>query len=269
MVLKRNRDGNYMVGCLGFPQCRNVVWLPGSIAEAAVTSNRCNSCTPGPVYLIQFKFRQLEIPPNYNPNHLGCIGGCDDILRQLTEICGTGSRISARGRGTSSSSVQRGNTAQSVCVFCQQLDHSSNDCPSQVVGSRSARHRQTGESSFSCSNCGTPCVLRTANTTNNRGRKFYKCQSQECNFFAWEDSVDSVNGGNSAAQSNIRSSASAASNTNPGRNTGRGRGWGQGQGQGQIAATFVSATGEPISDRRCFVCGDPSHFANVCPNRGA
>lgn len=25
----------------------------------------------GPVYLIQFKFRQLEIPPNYNANHLG------------------------------------------------------------------------------------------------------------------------------------------------------------------------------------------------------
>lgn len=54
----------------------------------------------------------------------------------------------ARGRGTSSSSVQRGNTAHSVCVFCQQLDHSSNDCPSQVVGSRSARRRQTGKHDF-------------------------------------------------------------------------------------------------------------------------
>lgn len=25
----------------------------------------------GPVYLIQFKFRQLEIPPGFNVNHLG------------------------------------------------------------------------------------------------------------------------------------------------------------------------------------------------------
>jgi len=49
-----------------------------------------------------------------------------------------------------------------------------------------------GESSFSCSNCGTPCVLRTANTTNNRGRKFYKCQSQECNFFAYAASFKFV-----------------------------------------------------------------------------
>ena len=98
---------------------------------------------------------------------------------------------------------------------------------------------------------------------------FVNINVNNASFCRWEDSVDSVNGGNSAARSNIRSSGSAASNTNPGRNTGRGRGRGQGQGQGQIAATFVSAIGEPISDRRCFVCGDPSHFANVCPNRGA
>lgn len=82
-------------------------------------------------------------------------------------------------------------------------------------------------------------------------------------FCRWEDNVDNAHGGNSAPRSNIRSSGLAGSNPNPGRNIGRGRG------RGPIAATFVSATGEPISDRRCFVCGDPSHFANVCPNRGA
>ncbi|KAJ4839793.1 DNA topoisomerase 3-alpha, partial [Turnera subulata] len=71
MVLKRNRDGNFMVGCLGYPQCRNAIWLPGPVLEATVTTNICNSCTPGPVYLIQFKFRQLEIPPGFNVNHLG------------------------------------------------------------------------------------------------------------------------------------------------------------------------------------------------------
>lgn len=36
-----------------------------------------------------------------------------------------------------------------------------------------------------CTTCGTPCVLRTANTANNRGRKFYSCSSQECNFFMY------------------------------------------------------------------------------------
>lgn len=101
----------------------------------------------GPVNKVQFKFRRLEIPPNYSTDHIGnllfiyllftwmvkqkkkrimsysiclwnsigdcklhtfpssvtyrnyrldffpgCIGGCDDILRQLIQICGTGSR---------------------------------------------------------------------------------------------------------------------------------------------------------------------------------
>ncbi|KAK9293223.1 hypothetical protein L1049_021213 [Liquidambar formosana] len=271
MVLKRQPAGNFMVGCLGFPQCRNVVWLPGSIAEAALTTNVCNSCTPGPVYMVQFKFRRLEIPPNYNVDHLGCIGGCDEILRQLTEICGTGSRslpaVPARGRGpiASSSNVERSTTRQSACAHCRQMGHSSSDCPMQGSRSRGAQsHRmtsQSGESSIPCDTCGLPCVLRTANTANNRGRKFYSCQSQECNFFVWEDNLNNITGGRSAPRANTSSSAS-----NPSRRGGRGRGGRSGA--HAAGGTFVSATGDPISGRRCYVCGDPSHFANVCPNRG-
>lgn len=42
-----------------------------------------------------------------------------------------------------------------------------------------------GEPSVPCNTCGTPCILRTANTANNRGRKFYSCQSQDCSFFVY------------------------------------------------------------------------------------
>ncbi|GLT25089.1 hypothetical protein SLA2020_002420 [Shorea laevis] len=52
MVLRQSRDGNFMVGCLGFPQCRNAVWLPGSILEAAVTRNICGSCSPGLTFTV-------------------------------------------------------------------------------------------------------------------------------------------------------------------------------------------------------------------------
>lgn len=60
--------------------------------------------------------------------------------------------------------------------------------------------------------------------------------------------------GRNGQRSAVRASAASA---------GRGRGSARG-----AASTFVSATGDPISGGRCFVCGDPSHFANVCPNRG-
>lgn len=281
MVLRKNRDGNFMVGCLGYPQCRNAVWLPGSLSEAVVTTNTCNICSPGPVYLIQFKFRQLEIPPNYSVNHLGCIGGCDEILSQLTEICGRGSRMPARPRGPTAptsnahhtnprqptaptSNGLHTNPRQRRCMNCQETGHSSNDCP---LRSGNVRHRgaseHNGEASVSCSSCGTPCVLRTANTATNRGRKFYSCQSQECNFFVWEDSLDDGTGGRSATRSN------SIPSSNPRRTGGRGsRGRGGQTGAHTAATTFVSATGDPISGRRCYRCGDPSHFANVCPNRG-
>ncbi|KAF8018677.1 hypothetical protein BT93_H3544 [Corymbia citriodora subsp. variegata] len=264
MVLKRNRDGNFMVGCLGFPQCRNVVWLPGSVSEAVVTANICNSCSPGPVYMIQFKFRRLEIPPNYSVDHLGCIGGCDDTLQQLTEICGTGSRMSARGGGPTplSSSAQRSNSRQQACSNCRQLGHSSTDCPSVISGTRNSRSRradqQDGGLSISCNTCGASCPLRTANTSNNKGRKFYSCQSEGCNFFVWEDSLQ--NGGGRHGANGGASNSGTRSNSLGGR----GRG---GRGANNAAnGTFVSATGDPVTGR-CYVCGDPSHFANVCPNR--
>lgn len=38
----------------------------------------CNINFSGPVYLIQFTFRRLEIPPDYNANHLG---KCDSKVR--------------------------------------------------------------------------------------------------------------------------------------------------------------------------------------------
>ncbi|GAB4835559.1 DNA topoisomerase 3-alpha [Ancistrocladus abbreviatus] len=119
----------------------------------------------------------------------------------------------------------------------------------------------TCESSIPCSSCGEPCLLRTANTANNRGRKFFSCQSQECNFFMWEDAVNNGNRGLSAGRANANSTASNSS-----RRGGRGRG--RHGGAHSTDVTFVSATGDPVSGRRCFSCGDPSHFANACPNRG-
>ncbi|KAM7513869.1 hypothetical protein LguiA_003452 [Lonicera macranthoides] len=280
MVLRRKPDGNFMVGCLGYPQCRNVVWLPGSIAEAAVTTNVCTTCTPGPVYMIQFKFRRLEIPPNYNVDHLGCIGGCDNTLRQLIEVCGTGSRIPtqedegeplhlplaapnevSQGSRMLVSTVGRWGILQWIAPHVD-LNRGLKEWTHKMV--LIVYVEKAGESSVPCNKCGAPCPLRTANTANNRGKKFYSCQSHDCNFFVWEDNLNGINGPSGPHSSTMGGSSE--------RGRGRGRGRGGRSGRGRQAAandvTFVSATGEPISGRRCFVCGEPSHFANACPNRG-
>ncbi|WVZ55592.1 hypothetical protein U9M48_006232 [Paspalum notatum var. saurae] len=79
--------------------CRNVVWLPGFLSEATVTNQVCPICAPGPVYKIQFKFRRRDIPPNFDVDHLGCVGGCDDILKELMEISRFGRRSQAATPG--------------------------------------------------------------------------------------------------------------------------------------------------------------------------
>ncbi|KAI3987097.1 hypothetical protein MKX01_036887 [Papaver californicum] len=299
MVLRQKQDGNFMVGCLGYPQCRNAVWLPGSILEATVTTQVCSSCMPAQVFMIQFKFRWADIPPNFDANHLGCIGGCDDILRQLRDICGTGSRSSvpsapARVNGLTASSniTQRANatTRQGpvTCTHCSQTGHSSNDCQTRIPRPQSSQSRtrnpQSGETSVTCDKCGAPCPLREANTTNNRGRKFYSCQSRDCNFFLWADSANTRAGTEDMGSSRSASSNTSSATRRGGRGRGRGRarnsgraGSGSGSGgrtsRARAAPTgnmFVSATGEPTSGGfRCVFCGDPSHLGNNCPSRAA
>ncbi|KAJ3673895.1 hypothetical protein LUZ60_005887 [Juncus effusus] len=284
MALKRASNGSLMVGCMGFPNCKNVVWLPGSISEANVTTNVCSTCTPGPVYMIQFKFRRLEIPPNYDVDHLGCVGGCDAILRELTQICGRGPRIintnSGRGQGATetprSSAGGVANARRAIsCTNCSQTGHSFQDCPSCFVDTRTTTRAPQNSRNISddlpCSRCGATCVQRTAGTENNRGRKFYKCQSENCSFFIWEDELRNQMSSRTTTiggrgRGGARSAATSARDGARGRGRGRARG-GRGRG-GSGDAAFVTATGEPATGR-CFVCGDPSHFANVCPDRGA
>ncbi|XP_078442780.1 topoisomerase 3alpha [Wolffia australiana] len=252
MVLKKRPDGNFMVGCTRFPQCRNVVWLPGATSDATVTTNVCNTCGPGTYYMIQFRFRQLEIPPNYDINHLGCVGGCDSVLKDLIDICGTGSRSIP---GTQASRGSRTTETPNSSLRRTSISESRGPRQGNSENLRGQRVQNEG-SSISCDNCGVACALRTANTASNRGRRFYSCQSQECNFFKWEDELGSgTRGGQTSSQRISRSSS-----------TGRRGVQGRREGRGDGDFTFVSATGDPVSGR-CYACGDPSHFANACPTR--
>ncbi|XBH57880.1 DNA topoisomerase 3-alpha [Aegilops tauschii subsp. strangulata] len=326
MLLKRRPNGGFMVGCRGFPQCRNVVWLPGSLAEAAVTQQICPTCVPGPVYKIQFKFNRRDIPPSFDVDHLGCIGGCDDVLKELTEMSRfqhhnqtttparsqsqtqttstsgvrqgaprqdlpTGSRstgqfanqhtpaVNPQGRGQSQTpsavGVRQGTPRQDLHTVFRTASQFANEQQTPGVNPQGFRSTHTGLTQNSrnasssgagqvlCTTCGEACINRTANTEANRGRKFYKCQNPGCGFFVWEDELDNVaprGRGRGSRGGGRQASASAGR-----RGGGRGR-----RGRGNTDAdgmTFISATGDTVHGC-CFTCGDPSHFANACPNRG-
>lgn len=90
--------------------------------------------------------------------------------------------------------------------------------------------------------------------------------------YRWEDNLENAGIANQLRRSVYPSYTRPTSNTvgivGRGRSRGRGRNQGGQRGWQTTNSTFVTATGEPLSGRRCFTCGDPAHFANVCPNRG-
>uniref|UniRef100_N1R4S4 DNA topoisomerase n=1 Tax=Aegilops tauschii TaxID=37682 RepID=N1R4S4_AEGTA len=150
MLLKRRPNGGFMVGCRGFPQCRNVVWLPGSLAEAAVTQQICPTCVPGPVYKIQFKFNRRDIPPSFDVDHLGCIGGCDDVLKELTEMSRFQhhNQTTTPGRGQSQTpsavGVRQGTPRQDLHTVFRTASQFANEQQTPGVNPQGFRSTHTG-----------------------------------------------------------------------------------------------------------------------------
>ncbi|KAI5070985.1 hypothetical protein GOP47_0013236 [Adiantum capillus-veneris] len=259
MVLRKKPDGKFMVGCLNFPQCRNAVWLPNALLEASVSAEICSRCGPGTVYRINFKFKQGEIPPQYSTEYIGCVGGCDPVLKELIEICGTGTRSQPGGR-------QAGNRGPSNAQTNSRSDPRGVPHPDQ--------HPAPNLSDAVMCHCQQVCSLLTAQTESNRGRRFYRCSSNSCDFFLWEiptsshaSAVDNfpTNTGR-AGQEQRRINMQPRAGRNGQASRGRTRA-GRRETRAENGGAFVRATGEAISPNSCFVCGETSHWANSCPNR--
>lgn len=330
MILRKKPDGKFMVGCSGYPNCRNVVWLPGPAIEASVTNQPCISCGPGQVLKIYLKFRRGEIPPNFDVEHTGCVG-CDRVIKELIEICGTGPRPTpggtgpptgqssrpgiprafpntfgngnaaggsgymsgnSNGFGNNSSFVTGREASQRNCTNCGQSGHYNMDCPRNQQGRVSNRNQDrrrndpsvppaSGREGVRC-DCGKPCKLLTANTEANRGRRFHRCPTGECEFFQWEDASavhppapDPVptqrgqgraRGGRRERASTKTTVRSRSTRTVVSSSSGSSRSSGARGGQSNSSrGTFVSATGESAGS--CFKCGQSGHWANACPSR--
>ncbi|KAM7428568.1 hypothetical protein ABFA07_020472 [Porites harrisoni] len=86
MVLKKTKDGSFMIGCEGYPRCRSSAFFPKFVLEATVHESLCPNCQPGDVHKISFKFKRGSVPPMMPLEYVGCVGGCDDTLRELLDL---------------------------------------------------------------------------------------------------------------------------------------------------------------------------------------
>ncbi|KAK3730446.1 hypothetical protein QZH41_012648 [Actinostola sp. cb2023] len=262
MTLRKTKDGNYMVGCLGYPHCRASVFLPKFVLNAEVDESLCHICGPGQVHQLKFTFKRGSVPPMIPLQHTGCIGGCDEMLRETLDIrdissstlqtgeivniffltsfsdensvvctCGvTATMFSVKKEGPNKGrQFYRCSQREGGCDFFLWADSGASVSSHQSTSSSSTSTGDVDNSNETVCNCNEPAVSRTVKKDGpNQGRLFYACpkpMGQGCSFFQWADQDGPP------AQS--RGFGTTGRGTGRGRGAGTGRGAGRGSGGGK------------------------------------
>nr|XP_046270120.1 DNA topoisomerase 3-alpha isoform X2 [Scatophagus argus] len=193
MVLKKKREGNgKYLSCVGFPACKTAVWFPDTVLEVSRDDSVCPTCQPYPVHMLKFRFRRGSLPPMMPLEFVGCIGGCDETLREVLDLKYL--RPEAVEGGGGGGGGGRGDDPWPPRPKPPRAP-SSNPRPSlPPVPSWTPQPRplpggsvDTGSDVIVC-NCGQDALLLTVRKDGpNQGRHFYKCNTGSCNFFLWAD----------------------------------------------------------------------------------
>ncbi|KAM6914565.1 LOW QUALITY PROTEIN: DNA topoisomerase 3-alpha [Lycodopsis pacificus] len=207
MVLKRKRDGNSRyLSCTGYPACKTAVWFPDTVLEVSRDDSVCPTCQPHPVHMLKLKFRRGSLPPMMPLEFVGCIGGCDETLREVLDLKylrggggGGGGGVVVVEEEGGGGGGGRGDDPRPPAPRPPRPEHPraprSNPRPSlPPVPSWTPQPRPPagggvdGSSEAIVCNCGQDAVLLTVRKDGpNQGRQFYKCNAGSCNFFLWAD----------------------------------------------------------------------------------
>uniref|UniRef100_A0A667XA94 DNA topoisomerase n=1 Tax=Myripristis murdjan TaxID=586833 RepID=A0A667XA94_9TELE len=193
MVLKKRREGNgKFLSCMGYPACKTAVWFPDTVLEVSRDESVCSTCQPHPVHMLKFKFRRGSLPPMMPLEFVGCIGGCDETLREVLDLKYL--QTGGSGGGDPRPPVPRPPRAEPPrAPRANPRPSVPPPGPSWVPQPR-APLASGGASSADPSsdvvvcNCGQDALLLTVRKDGpNQGRQFYKCSGGNCNFFLWAD----------------------------------------------------------------------------------
>ncbi|XP_020670289.3 DNA topoisomerase 3-alpha [Pogona vitticeps] len=193
MVLKTRKNGGYYLSCLGYPACKSAVWFPDSVLEASKDGSVCDVCRPHPVHRLKLKFKPGSLPATMPLEFVGCIGGCDETLREILNL----KYLQGPPRPGQTAS-QRTNPLQANHALNHVGGHqTSRSLP--LVGPRAPSAGAVRDPAASLvdsdwnsnavvCNCGQEALSLTVRKEGpNQGRQFYKCSAGTCNFFLWDD----------------------------------------------------------------------------------
>ncbi|XP_048465675.1 DNA topoisomerase 3-alpha [Rhincodon typus] len=175
----------YYLSCMGYPNCKSAVWFPDSVLEVSRDDSICPTCKPHPIYRLKFKFKRGSVPPLVPLEFVGCIGGCDEMLREILEL--------RYLRGASQSNNQIVNHVPQSGLENRSFRDRRNTLPKPQEGafdplSRIVPSHVGSDNNAVVCNCGQDALLLTVRKEGpNQGRRFYKCNGGSCNFFLWAD----------------------------------------------------------------------------------
>ncbi|KAM5152554.1 DNA topoisomerase 3-alpha [Mantella aurantiaca] len=197
MVLKTKRDGGFYISCLGYPDCKTSIWLPSSVLEVSRDDSVCEVCRPHPVHKLKLKFKRGSVPPMMPLEFVGCIGGCDETLREVLDLkyLQGGSRGPQPGNPRDSNRLQVNQTNNRMNNGrggqSRQPPAKKEKKPQLVTPAVQRSAPSIGanpENNEVVCNCGVGAMTLTVRKEGpNQGRQFYKCNGGKCNFFLWAD----------------------------------------------------------------------------------
>uniref|UniRef100_A0A670JML9 DNA topoisomerase n=1 Tax=Podarcis muralis TaxID=64176 RepID=A0A670JML9_PODMU len=192
MVLKTKKNGGFFLSCLGYPTCKSAVWFPDSLLEVSKDDSICEVCRPHPVHMLKMKFKRGSLPPIMPLEFVGCIGGCDETLREILDLKylqGPPRPLQTTSQASNLSQANRSSDrTDSNWNSHRALPNAPQGPPAWAARNPPpALANSDGNNAVVC-NCGEEAVLLTVRKEGpNQGRQFYKCSAGSCNFFLWAD----------------------------------------------------------------------------------
>lgn len=268
MVLKTKKNGGFYLSCMGFPACKTAVWFPDFVLDVARDESICAVCEPQPVHRLKFKFKRGSVPPVMPLEFVGCIGGCDDMLKELLDLKYLHRSQPTSSAGQEANHSQVSNSFNRASGENRHMRGTTNLAPRHLLSMSSTRTPRAalsaapddGNNAVVC-NCGNEALLLTVRKEGpNQGRQFYKCSASTCNFFLWADQ-----------QPEDRNNVAPWGSALPQPSAGRGpAGFQRPRGGGRGPELFGSSSSDPGGGTMCS-CGQPAVTRTVQkdgPNKG-
>ncbi|KAG5279433.1 hypothetical protein AALO_G00077730 [Alosa alosa] len=205
MVLKQKKDSTTkFLSCTGYPACKSAVWFPDSVLEVRRDDSICPTCRPHPVHMLKLKFKRGSLPPMMPLEFVGCIGGCDETLREVLNLKylrpGGGGGGGQASQSSFSATPRQQSQPRANPGPRPRADSSRPPAPRPRAESGrpsappppapvwSSQPPAAVQNNATVCNCGQDALLLTVRKEGpNQGRQFYKCNSGNCNFFLWAD----------------------------------------------------------------------------------